>query len=171
MKSINWKANAKLLGLAALVGLLIFVGLALPFYVVGILLTAAIFVLFRVRRVSLPKAISYCSFFLVGTVVTKLQWRISTDATPAAVQELIYPTIAMVGIFGFIGFSIWFSLKKPTDEKLLIAIIVLTIGLPFLALSQFSSWYAGFYVVVCLAAPVVVLAQTWSKPREPHARG
>ena len=173
MKSINWKANAELLGIAALVGLLIFVGLALPFYLVGILLTAAIFVLLWIKRVSLPKAISYCSFFLVGTVVAKLHWRLSTDATPAAVHELIYPTIAMVGIFGFIGFSIWFSLKNRTDEKLLIAIIVLTIGLPVSLFDtyQFFKWYAFFYAVICLAAPVVVLAQTWSKPREPHARG
>ncbi len=173
MKSINWKANAELLGIAALFGLLIFVGLALPFYVVGILLTAAIFVLLWIRRVSLPKAISYCSFFLVGTVVAKLLWRLSTDAPPVAVHELIYPTIIMVVIFSLIGFWSWASSKNSRREKLLIAVIVLTVGLPvvFFVSYQFFDWYVRLYVVICLAAPVVVLAQTWSKPREPHARG
>ena len=177
MKSINWNAITELLGIAAFLGLLIFVGLVIQqFNVVGILLTAATFVLFRIRGVSLSKAISYCSFFLVGTVAAKFQWTISTVATPRALAELIYPTIALVGIFGFIGFLFWcwvFS-KNPTDEKLLTAIIVLTFGLAFLALtypSQLLAWYARFYALVCLAAPVVVLAQTWSKPREPHAPG
>ncbi len=155
------------------VGLLIIVGLLLQLDVVGILLTAAISVIFGIRRVSLPKAISYCSFFLVGNVVAKLLWRISTDVPPVAVHELIYPTIIVVGLFGLIGFLSWFSLKKPTDHKLLIAIIVLTFGLPIslFVSDQFLNWYARFYALVCLAAPVVVLAQTWSKPREPHASG
>jgi hypothetical protein len=62
----------------------------------------------------------------------------------------------------------------------LIAIIVLTIGHPVLWFGsiyfdadtgQLLTWYVRIYFVICLAAPVVVLAQTWSKPREPHARG
>jgi hypothetical protein len=144
----------------------------LQLYVVGILLTTTIFVLFVIRGVSPPKAISYCCFFLVGTVVAKLHWRLSTDALPVAVHELIYPTIIMVAIFSFIGFLFWASSKNSRRQLLLTAIIVLTIGLPFIALtypSQLLSWYAGFYVVVCLVAPVVVLAETWMKPREPHS--
>ncbi len=175
MKSINWNAITELLGIAAFVGLLIFVGLVIQqFNVVGILLTAATFVLFRIRGVSLSKAISYCSFFLVGTVVAKLHWRLSTDAPPVAVHELIYPTIIIVVLFSLIGFLSWLFLKKWSDDKPLIAIIVLTFGLLVLALtypSQLLTWYVRFYVVMCLAAPVVVLAQTWSKPREPHAPG
>ena len=169
MKSINWKATPDLLGIAAFVGLLIFVGLALQLYVVGILLTAATFVLFKIRRVGLLTAISYCCFFLVGTVVAKLQWMISTEVG----QLEIYSPIAMVGAFSIIGFLSWLFLKNLFDEKLLIAIIVLTFGLP-ISLSgsmQFFNWYARFYALVCLAAPVVVLAQTWSKSREPHAPG
>ena len=156
------------------VGFLIFVGFVLQLDVLGISLTAAIFAIFWIRRVSLPKAISYCSFFLVGNFVGTLQWRISTDAPPVAVHELIYPTIMVVGIFGLIGFLSWFSLKKPTDHKLLIAIIVLTFGLPislFVSYQFFVDWYARIYAFVCLAAPVVVLAQTWRRPREPHSSG
>ncbi len=111
----------------------------------------------------------------MGTVVAKLHWRLSTDAPPVAVHELIYPTPIIVVLFSLIGFLSWLFLKKWSDDKPLIAIIVLTIGLPVVFfvsyLYQFFDWYVRFYVVICLAAPVVVLAQTWSKPREPHAPG
>ena len=146
----------------------------LQLYGVGILIAAATFVLLVIRGVSPPKAISYCSFFLVATVVAKLHWRLSTDAPPMAVHELIYTTIIMVVLFSLIGFFSWLFLKKWSDDKPLIAIMLLTCGLLVLALtypSQLLTWYVRFYVVVCLASPVVVLAQTWSKPREPHARG
>ena len=173
--SVNWKTITGLLGIVAFVGLLIFAGRAIQVYVVEILSTATIFVLLVIRGVSPPKAISYCSFFLVATVLAKLYWRLSTDAPPVAVHELIYPTIIMVVFFSLIGFLSWPFLKKWSDENLLIAIIVLTVWLPvvfFVSLSyQFFDWYVWLYVVICLAAPLVVLAQTWSKPREPHARG
>ncbi len=66
MKSINWKANAELLGIAALFGLLIFVGLALPFYVVGILLTAAIFVLLGSSGLAFRRLFLIAVFFSWG---------------------------------------------------------------------------------------------------------
>ncbi len=164
----------EIFGFAAVVFLLISMGFSIQLYGVGIGLTAATLVLFGIRRVNLPKAISYCCFFLVGTVVAKLHWRLSTDAPPVEVHELIYPTIIMVVIFSLIGFLSWLFLKKWTDDKLLIAIIVLTFFLPVIALSypsQLLTWYVRFYVVICLVAPVVVLAQTWNTPREPHAPG
>ncbi len=141
---------------------------------VGGLLAAATFVLLVIRGVSLPKAISYCSFFVVAIVGAELHWRISTGAPPVVVHPLIYPTIIGVGIFSLIGFLSWASSKNSRRQILLTGIIVLTIGLLVLALSypsQLLTWYVRFYVVICLAAPVVVLAQTWSKPREPHAPG
>ena len=147
---------------------------------VGGLLAAATFVLLVIRGVSLPKAISYCSFFVVAIVGAELHWRISTDAPPVVVHALIYPTIIGVGIFSLIGFLSWASSKNSRRDKLLIAIIVLTIGYPVLWFGDFTgqfvtgqllTWYVRFYVVICLAGPVVVLAQTWSKPREPHGYG
>jgi len=143
--------------------------------VVGGLLAAATFVLLVIRGVGLPKAISYCSFFVVAIVGAELHWRISTDAPPVVVHELIYPTIIGVGIFSLIGFLSWASSKNSRRDKLLITIIVLTIGYPVLvfggATGQLLTQYVRIYFIICLAAPAVVLAQTWSKPREPHARG
>ncbi len=141
---------------------------------VGGLLAAATFVLLVIRGVSLPKAISYCSFFVVAIVGAELHWRISTGAPPVVVHPLIYPTIIGVGIFSLIGFLSWASSKNSRRQIILTGIIVLTIGLPFIALtypSQLLTWYVRIYFVICLAAPIVVLAQTWSKRREPHARG
>ncbi len=171
--SVNWKTITGLLGIVAFGGLLIFAGGAIPLYVVEILSTATILALLVIRGVSPPKAISYCCFFLVATVVAKLHWRLSTDAPPVEVHELIYPTIIFGVIFSLIGFLSWASSKNWSREKPLIAIIVLTVWLPvvFFVSYQFFDWYVWLYVVICLAAPVVVLAQTWSKPREPHARG
>ncbi len=148
----------------------------LQLFGVGILITAATFVLLRIRGVSPTKAFSYCSFFLVGTVVANL---LSTDATPNAVYDWIFLNI-MVGAFSIMGFLSWLFLKNLFDEKLLITIIVLTIGYPVLwfgddtgqfVTGHLLTWYVRFYVVICLAGPVVVLAQTWSKPREPHGYG
>lgn len=172
--SVNWKTITGLLGMVAFGGLLIFAGGTIPPYVVEILSTATILALLVIRGVGPPKAISYCCFFLVGTVVAKLHWRLSTDAPPVEVHELIYPTIILGVIFSLIGFLSWASSKNSRREKPLIAIIVLTIGLLVLVLNysgQLLTWYIRLFVVICLAAPLVVLAQTWSKPREPHARG
>ena len=134
--------------------------------VLGILLTVATFTLFQIRGVNPLKAMSYCSFFLGGAAVAQWQLMIRTG------YELV-ATIALVGTFSLIG--LLSSLKFLRDEKLLIAIIVLTIGLAVLRFGgvpeQLVNWYARFYALVCLAAPVVILAQTWSKPRGPHASG
>ncbi len=133
--------------------------------VLGILLTVATFTLFQIRGVNPLKAMSYCSFFS-GAAVAQWQLMIRTG------YELV-ATIALVGTFSLIG--LLSSLKFLRDEKLLIAIIVVTIGLAVLRFGglpeQLVNWYARFYALVCLAAPVVVLAQAWYNPREPHGYG
>ena len=140
--------------------------------VVGILLTVAIVILFQIVGVNPRKAVSYCIFFFGGAAVAQLQWMISTEEPSAVVGHQIAATIVLVGTFSLIGF---FTAKKfLKDEKLLGAIIVLTIGLAVLQFafpSQLLNWYARFYALVCLAAPVVVFAQAWYNPREPHSSG
>ncbi len=133
----------------------------------GLVVTLATFALLVSRGTRLRKSLTYCFFLLGGIAVANLQWMIITDGNTEAVRWLILGTEMLVGTLTLIAFLI--SLKFIKEEKILIVLFALTIGLGILQFSdvphQLLNSYARLYALACLGAPLLVLVKTWNRPK------
>ena len=129
----------------------------------GIILCLAIFIIFLLRGISLSTAVSYCSYFLAGSVVAHLQWLIINNEDPSSVGWHILSAIVWVGLFGMIGFLSY--LRYLRKDKLLLTVVFLTLGLAVFQFGgvhyQVLNWYARGYAFICLIAPFLKLALAW----------
>lgn len=132
----------------------------------GVIIAVMAFMVFSKHRVRGGRAFAYCCFLLMGFAVAKLHWVIySGQIRGKTIFWEILETEAFVGGLGI--FALIASARFLTEELPLVALLVLT---TILAIFQFSgipyqvvNWYARFFSLAAIAAPLLVLARSWNR--------
>ncbi len=142
-----------------------------PFIILFVLAIAIHISIYMRRKNRSSKALAYCCFLFAGATVARLQWMIVGEQDPTTVGWYIFFAVVQVGALSVIAFVASFSILK--EEKALIVIFALTVGLAILQFSgvpyQLLNWYARFYALVCVVIPFLLLAKSWIGPDSPRA--
>ena len=142
-----------------------------PFIILFVLAIAIHISIYMRRKNRSSKALAYCCFLFAGAAVARLQWMIVSEQDAETVSWYIISTVVLVGTLSVIALVASLSILK--EEKPLIAIFALTVGLATLQFSgvpyQLLKWYARFYALACVVIPFLLLAKSWIGPDPPRA--